>query len=171
MLTFPQTGDDTTLPIAVLDRETARTAFPPRSHDVADGDFQAPALKEGRTYDVVVGPTEHGLFARLPLETLPYYPVAVVLERVPGVQGQVVAPAGEEIRGGEIRAVGPGFDVATELEQGGRFAFAGLPTEPISYRVSAKLRDRDRTRTAHARHDVQEGESWVEITMESDRGR
>ncbi|MDJ0973943.1 MAG: hypothetical protein QNJ98_05750 [Planctomycetota bacterium] len=171
VLHFPRTGEETVLVITVLDAESGEPAFPSRGHRVEDGDFRAPALKEHRPYEIVVGPTATGLFARHRIEQLSYYPEEVTLVRVPRVEGRVSGPNAARVRRGHITAIGRGFKKQVPIEAGGRFAFTGLPDEPITYDVWAEVTDGDDKGIWFRKSVEKRGETWVEIALDASTDR
>ena len=144
VLTFTDRGDEKELPITVFDPATGARAFPTVTVPVTEDpeqSWRAPSLKEGKPYEVVVGPTHGGLFARIELEEIPYLDVPVQL--TPGVQveGRVRSVPDYELRAGVINATGRGFRLTAMFTGDGRFRFAGLPEgESVRLHVTAQTK-------------------------------
>ncbi len=171
LLTFTDRGDDKQLPITVIDPATGRRAFPTVTIDVTDEpeqQWRAPSLQEGKPYEVVVGPTQEGLFARVKLEEIPFLDVPIRL--IPGtrVGGHVTCARGWDVLSGKVQASGRGFTVVALFGPDGRFEFAGLPEgEHVRFVVSAKTvyASDDRFRLPVMALQEWAGETWLDLQI------
>jgi hypothetical protein len=170
VLTFTDRGDEKVLPITVLDPDTGTLAFPTVGVPVteeAEQTWRAPALKEGKPYEVVVGPTDGGLFARLALEEIPYLEVPIRL--TPGVQveGRVASVPGHELLAGVVHATGRGFRLTAMFSRDGRYRFAGLPEgESVRLHVSARTKGPNGVRMRLSATRAWTNESWLDLQLD-----
>lgn len=124
--------------IAVLDPDGGEPLFPPDR--TQDRIWMAPALAANRV-EVLVGPTEDGRYARLRGVVATDEPLPADLKAGVPLTGRLdVAEAGAPL-GGEVAAMGRGFEVRVAVSPEGRFRFPGLPDETVTLFAEASAGD------------------------------